>query len=205
MQQSILIIGAGAAGLMAARKLSAAGHSVTVLEANDHIGGRIHTIQPPGFVRPIEEGAEFMHGKLPLTMQLLQEAGIHYTPVTGKMVRIKNGQWSQQEEFTEGWDELIHRMAALQADMTLADFLQQYFSEEKYASLRKSVQRFAEGFDVADLKEAKALLEELQACTPIFGCEGSGVTTPATAPTPSWRRCRAGSPRSRRRWCRRGR
>ena len=157
MEQSILIIGAGAAGLMAARKLSAAGHSVTVLEANDRIGGRIHTIQPPGFVRPIEDGAEFVHGKLPLTMQLLQEAGIPYKPVTGKVVRVKNGQWSTQEDFTIGWDELMERMAALQTDMTLADFLQTYFSEEKYAPLRQSVQSFAEGFDGADIHQASVL------------------------------------------------
>ena len=157
MQSSILIIGAGATGLMAARKLTAAGHAVTVLEASDRTGGRIHTIQPPGFVRPIEAGAEFMHGKLPLTMQLLKEAGINYQPVEGKMIRVKNGQWSEQEEFVEGWDELIDRMTALQADMTLADFLQQYFSDEKYSLLRRSVQRFAEGFDVADIHQASVL------------------------------------------------
>ncbi|HEX6427469.1 MAG TPA: NAD(P)/FAD-dependent oxidoreductase [Niastella sp.] len=157
MQDSILIIGAGASGLIAARRLSAAGHPVTVLEANDRIGGRIHTIQPTGFVRPIEAGAEFMHGKLPLTMQLLKEAGVDYQPVAGKMIRVKNGQWSEQEEFVEGWDELMHRMATLQTDMTLADFLQQYFSEEKYTPLRRSVQRFAEGFDVADIHQASVL------------------------------------------------
>lgn len=157
MQQSILIIGAGAAGLMAARKLSAAGHPVTVLEASDRIGGRIQTIQPPGFERPIEAGAEFMHGKLPLTIQLLKEAGMDYQPVTGKMIRVKNGKWSEQDEFVEGWDELMHRMAGLQTDMTLADFLNQYFSEEKYTQLRTSVQRFAEGFDVADIHQASVL------------------------------------------------
>ncbi|THU40419.1 FAD-dependent oxidoreductase [Niastella caeni] len=157
MQHSILIIGAGAAGLFAARKLSAAGHPVTVLEASDRIGGRIHTIQPPGFVRPIEEGAEFMHGKLPLTMQLLKEAGVDYQPVAGKMVRIKNGQWLQQEEFVEGWDVLIHRMQELTSDMTLADFLQQYFSDDKYTPLRQSVQRFAEGFDVADIHQVSVM------------------------------------------------
>lgn len=157
MQTSILIIGAGASGLMAARRLTAAGHPVTVLEASDRIGGRIQTIQPPGFVRPIEAGAEFIHGKLPLTMQLLKEAGLHYKPVTGKMIRVKNGQWSTQEEFTIGWDDLMGRMATLQTDMTLADFLQTYFSEEKYTPIRQSVQRFAEGFDVADIHQASVL------------------------------------------------
>ena len=153
MGNSIIIIGAGAAGLMAARQLSAAGNAVTVLEANNRIGGRIHTIQPPGFLKPIEAGAEFMHGKLPLTMQLLKEAELEYQPVDGLMVRVKNGQWFTQDEFVVGWDELIDRMADLQNDSTLADFLQQYFSEEKYGLLRQSVQRFAEGFDVADINQ----------------------------------------------------
>jgi monoamine oxidase len=153
MQHSILIIGAGAAGLMAARTLSAAGHAVTVLEANERPGGRIHTIHPPGFSEPIEDGAEFMHGKLPLTMQLLKEAGVEYQAVAGKMIQVKNGRWKEQEDFVEGWDELMHRMASLKTDMTLTDFLQQYFSDDKYTDLRRSAQRFAEGFDVADPHE----------------------------------------------------
>ncbi|WP_207515745.1 flavin monoamine oxidase family protein [Longitalea luteola] len=157
MRNSILIIGAGAAGLMAARKLSAAGHPVTLLEANDRIGGRIHSIQPPGFIKPIEAGAEFIHGRLSLTMQLLKEFGGTYHRMTGKMIRVKDGQWHEQEEFVEGWDELIHRMAGLQTDLTLADFLQRYFHEEKYAVLRQSVQRFAEGFDVADIHQVSVL------------------------------------------------
>jgi monoamine oxidase len=44
-----VIVGAGACGLMAARKLSAAGKKVIVLEARDRIGGRIYPIPASEF------------------------------------------------------------------------------------------------------------------------------------------------------------
>jgi monoamine oxidase len=47
MQTEILIIGAGAAGLAAAAKLSKAGRSVAVVEARDRIGGRMLTPYEP--------------------------------------------------------------------------------------------------------------------------------------------------------------
>jgi phytoene dehydrogenase-like protein len=41
--KKILIVGAGAAGIAAANQLTQFGYSVTVLEARDRIGGRVHT------------------------------------------------------------------------------------------------------------------------------------------------------------------
>ncbi|WP_414947310.1 FAD-dependent oxidoreductase, partial [Klebsiella pneumoniae] len=38
-----LVLGAGMAGLAAAQDLKKANHQVTVLEARDRVGGRIHT------------------------------------------------------------------------------------------------------------------------------------------------------------------
>lgn len=41
--KKIVILGAGAAGLVAASELGKLGHNVTILEARDRVGGRIHT------------------------------------------------------------------------------------------------------------------------------------------------------------------
>jgi len=58
-----LIIGAGMAGLAAARELHDAGQTVIVLEARDRSGGRVYTDHAfAGF--PVEFGAEFIHGDL---------------------------------------------------------------------------------------------------------------------------------------------
>lgn len=57
----VLIVGAGAAGLAAARVIAAAGLSVAVLEARDRIGGRVWTDTIHMSV-PVEMGAELIHG-----------------------------------------------------------------------------------------------------------------------------------------------
>lgn len=58
---STLVIGAGMAGLAAARDLHDAGETVTVLEARDRTGGRVFTDRAFAGI-PVELGAEFIHG-----------------------------------------------------------------------------------------------------------------------------------------------
>ncbi len=59
--ESIAVVGAGIAGLAAARALTDEGFSVRVIEARDRIGGRIDTIQPEGWPIPVELGASWIH------------------------------------------------------------------------------------------------------------------------------------------------
>jgi monoamine oxidase len=57
----VVVIGAGVAGLSAARDLVDAGKSVVVVEARDRIGGRMWTDRTSMSV-PIDLGCEFIHG-----------------------------------------------------------------------------------------------------------------------------------------------
>ncbi|WIB76969.1 NAD(P)/FAD-dependent oxidoreductase [Curtobacterium sp. MCPF17_002] len=56
----VAVIGAGVAGLTAARLLSDAGRRVVVLEARDRVGGRVHTDRRDGLVTDL--GASWIHG-----------------------------------------------------------------------------------------------------------------------------------------------
>jgi len=157
MNDPILIIGAGAAGLMAAYELSGAGLPVVVIEAMDRPGGRIHTIHGEGFSTPVEGGAEFVHGSLPITLGLLKAAGIPYSVVKGNMRRVRKGQWIEEDLFSGDWDELLLRMEELKEDMPIENFLQTWFADERYALLRDSIRGFAEGYDLVDVRRASTL------------------------------------------------
>ncbi len=60
MTEKTLVIGAGMAGIMAARTLQDAGYDVTVLEARDRLGGRTHTDSSLG--NSVDLGAAWIHG-----------------------------------------------------------------------------------------------------------------------------------------------
>src|SRR6266536_5207099 len=75
-QADVVVIGAGAAGLAAARDLSTSGRRVIVLEARDRWGGRVFTHRSPMWPVPVELGAEFVHGEAPETMEGARAAGL---------------------------------------------------------------------------------------------------------------------------------
>lgn len=72
----VLVLGAGMAGIAAARELRQLGATVIVIEARDRIGGRIHT-ESARFGVPVDLGAAWIHGVdgNPLT-RLAAAAGI---------------------------------------------------------------------------------------------------------------------------------
>ncbi len=55
----VIVIGAGVAGLAAARAVQDSGHSVIVLEASDRLGGRITTEEVDGFL--VDRGFQILN------------------------------------------------------------------------------------------------------------------------------------------------
>jgi monoamine oxidase len=70
----VIILGAGVAGLAAARDLTAAGVRVLLLEARDRLGGRVMTHHSPE--GPVELGAEFVHGAVDEILSVARQAGL---------------------------------------------------------------------------------------------------------------------------------
>jgi len=79
--QRIVIIGGGLAGLCAAFELQALGHTVSVLEAQMHPGGRVRTLREP--FAPglhVEAGAEQIPGAHTITQHYARTLGLTLLP-----------------------------------------------------------------------------------------------------------------------------
>jgi monoamine oxidase len=153
----IVVIGAGAAGLMTARELGRAGKRVTLLEARDRCGGRIDPLSPAQFGYPAEGGAEFVHGEAPVTRSLLREAGISLLPIEGTQRTIVDGKLSTDDSLDTYEANLHTALKELDDDVTVAEFLRRHFAGAEYDRLRRSVERMVEGYDAADPKRASVL------------------------------------------------
>jgi len=159
-----LVIGAGVAGLAAARELKQRGHSVTVLEARDRIGGRIHTVRARGWPLPVEAGAEFVHGRpkalLDLAPQAREVHGSFYARGLVKLDDVWESVRKKIEELPSG------RERSVREALSSPGWRRRTTAEE-----RQLAATFLEGFNAARLDRAsmKAMTQQIRASAKIEG------------------------------------
>jgi monoamine oxidase len=146
-EPEILIIGAGIAGLVAARELARAGLSVLILEARDRIGGRILTVSSqPGNV-PVELGAEFIHGAENDAWPLIREARLRTHAVPDRHWRPAGAELKKSPGFWDKIGEAIGRINPHAPDQDVQSFLDEAWSLD--STTKKLAKDFVEGFHAA--------------------------------------------------------
>ena len=149
---SIIIIGAGAAGLAAASVLGKAGRKVVVLEARDRIGGRIFTNNDPQSPVPIELGAEFVHGKSPELWHIAQAAHLKLYEVTERHWYFEDDKLSKSRDFWKKVTRLTEQMKASKTDRSFKELLASLPEDEDTHRAKAMAIRYVEGFHAANIE-----------------------------------------------------
>jgi monoamine oxidase len=168
-----VIIGAGAAGLAAARSLARRSLRVVVLEARNRVGGRVWSLPTARTATPAELGAEFIHGRAKETMALLREGGLSAVATTGQSWTSGND-GSLRGDVTDFRSavRIFEKAQTLNADESVERFLQR-FAGARHAATQEA-RAFVEGFEAADpaIASVKSIADEL----------GSGVDFTSARP-----------------------
>jgi monoamine oxidase len=143
MEADVIVIGAGVAGLTAARLLAEAGLHVLILEARERIGGRVCTIYSPNGA-PVELGAEFIHGRPSATFDYVRSAYLGVREVVGAQWIQVEGKLQPCGSFFSYAKNVLGKMTDQGADRSLANFLGECCAGEDEANLWAL--EFVEGF-----------------------------------------------------------
>ncbi len=137
-ETEVIVIGAGAAGLGAARLLHDEGHQVVILEARERIGGRVWTSHAwPD--TPLDLGASWIHGIQgnPLT-ELTRQFQVKTTPTNYDNIitydaagrALSDAEWDKLERnLAAVLDESAKTGENLEQDMSLGEALDEAVAE----------------------------------------------------------------------------
>jgi monoamine oxidase len=145
-----LIVGAGAAGLVAAAELGRQRGSACVLEARDRVGGRMFTRREPGVTLPIELGAEFIHGRAPATLGWLARSNAAIVDAHGERFTLRDGKPEPADSLFEEMKRGLAAVRRPRKDLPFAEFLEQVANRKLSPAARQLARQLVEGFDAAD-------------------------------------------------------
>ncbi|MFL5576259.1 MAG: flavin monoamine oxidase family protein [Gemmatimonadaceae bacterium] len=144
----VVVIGAGAAGLAAAGALAAAGLRVILLEARERIGGRVHTLRDPASPVAIELGAEFVHGRPPVTWELLDAMAQPIVEMQGDhLLADGTALYSPPEDVEREYGSVFAKLDPKRTpDRSFAEAVADCCGSEEWSERRAMAFQFVEGF-----------------------------------------------------------
>jgi monoamine oxidase len=152
----VVVVGAGAAGLAAARELDAAGIDVTILEARDRIGGRILTVHNDN-LGAIELGAEFIHGSADALQPIISAATLRVLSIEGARWEATGRTVRRLDDFWRRLDRVMRKLGTgTRTDESFGNFLARRPGGRALASDRSLAAQFVRGFHAADLTRISA-------------------------------------------------
>jgi monoamine oxidase len=148
----VVVIGAGVAGLAAARRLQEHGVRCTLLEARARMGGRVLTTRDPRSPVPIELGAEFVHGEASELQDIARDAGLTVMDIVGDRWLAANGRMTALTDFWERIDRVLGKAKeSRNPDRPLAALLAERHGGRRSARDRTLARQFVEGFHAAEI------------------------------------------------------
>ncbi len=164
----VVVIGAGLAGLSAARELAASGKRVALVEARDRVGGRIWTVRTLGG-QVVELGAEFVHGRPPEVAEVAREGALELVESSGaRFVYGANG-LERSEDFFAGLRDVLAGLSEAGPDQSFAHHLDEACAGNQEAKLFGL--EFVEGIQgaVAERISVHSMARSLRASANIEG------------------------------------
>jgi monoamine oxidase len=158
----VIVIGAGAAGLAAAATLAEHGKRVCIVEARDRIGGRIFTRNEPDVPIPLELGAEFIHGRSPVTLRWLRRFNTPIVDASQTRFSIRGGKLQDADDVFDEMKSGLARVRRPAKDIAFAEFLDGPARRVLSPAARRFARTLVEGFDAADATRAstREILDE---------------------------------------------